>query len=55
MGYHDLNPISFITSEAVRDTNTAEEAAMYEVWLRKCKEKVRAMSKDTAPTDTSDT
>ena len=54
MGYHDLNPISFLTSEAVRDTNTAEDAAMYELWLRMAKEKIRAMSKDTAPKVNSD-
>ena len=40
MGYHDLNPISFLVSEAVRDTNTAEEAALYERWLIDCKKKL---------------
>lgn len=55
MGYHDLNPISFITSDAVRETNTAEDAAMYEMWLMKNKERIRAMSNDTALKATSDT
>jgi hypothetical protein len=53
MGYHDLNPISFLVSEAVRDTNTAEEAALYESWLRMCKEKVKAFSEEK--TNTKDT
>ena len=53
MGYHDLSPWAFLTSEAVRETNTAEDAALYESWLRKCKEKVKAFSEEK--TNTIDT
>ena len=40
MGYHDLEPVAFLISEAVRNTNTAEEAALYDNWIRKCNEKL---------------
>lgn len=52
MGYHDIEPVAFLVSEAVRDTNTAEDAALYESWLRRCKEKVKALSEDKTLTKT---
>lgn len=45
MGYHDLNPISFLISDAVRNTNTAEEAALYDQWIRTCNEKLYGKKK----------
>lgn len=45
MGYHDLEPIAFLISEAVRNTNTAEEAALYDNWIRKCNEKLYGKKK----------
>lgn len=46
MGYHDLAPEAFIFSVAVQETNTAEDAALFENWLKGCKEKVKALSED---------
>lgn len=46
MGYHDLSPWAFLVSEAVRDTNTAEDAAMYEQWLMKCNQKLKKLATD---------
>ena len=45
MGYHDLEPVAFLISEAVRNTNTAEEAALYEQWINKCKQKLYGKEK----------
>lgn len=47
MGYHDLEPEAFIFSVAVQETNTAEDAALFDKWLRECKEKAKKLaSKD---------
>lgn len=45
MGYHDLSPIAFLVSDAVRETNTAEDAALYEQWLLMCKKKLYGKEK----------
>ena len=45
MGYHDISPVAFLISEAVRNTNTAEEAALYDQWIRKCNEKLYGKKK----------
>jgi hypothetical protein len=45
MGYFDLEPVAFLVSEAVRNTNTAEEAALYDQWIRKCNEKLYGKEK----------
>ena len=45
MGYHDLEQVAFLISEAVRNTNTAEEAALYEQWINKCKQKLYGKEK----------
>lgn len=46
MGYHDLSPVAFLVSEAVRETNTAEDAALYEKWLKECREKLKKLATD---------
>ena len=45
MGYHDLSPVAFLVSDAVKETNTAEDAALYEQWLRMCNEKLYGKEK----------
>lgn len=45
MGYHDLEPVAFLVSEAVRNTNTAEEAALYDQWIRMCNMKLYGKEK----------
>lgn len=54
MGYHDLAPEAFIFSVAVQETNTAEDAALFENWLKGCKERVKALSNDKAHKVNSD-
>jgi len=52
MGYHDIEPVAFLISEAVRNTNTAEEAALYDQWIRMCNKKLYGKEKldtDQAP------
>ena len=51
MGYHDLEPVAFLISEAVRNTNTAEEAALYDQWIRKCNEKLYGKEKPATDQD----
>jgi len=51
MGYHDLSPIAFLTSDAVKETNTAEDAALYEQWLMMCHEKLYGKKKPTTDQD----
>ena len=47
MGYHDLEPEAFVLSVAVQQTNSAEEATLFENWLDKSMKKARAMLKNT--------
>lgn len=49
MGYHDLSPVAFLVSDAVRETNTAEDAALYDQWLRKNHERLYG-KKNSPPT-----
>lgn len=53
MGYHDIEPVAFLISEAVRSTNTAEEAALYDQWIRMCNEKLYGKEKRKPDTDQS--
>ena len=43
MGYHDLAPEAFILSVAVQETNTAEDAFLFDKWLRENKEKTNRL------------
>ena len=43
MGYHDLEPEAFIFSVAVQQTNSAEEAALFEKWLNMNAEKTKRL------------
>ena len=51
MGYHDIEPVAFLISEAVQNTNTAEEAALYDQWIRKCNEKLYGKKKPATDQD----
>ena len=44
MGYHDLEPEAFMFSVAVRQTNSAEEAALFEKWLTETTEKAKRLA-----------
>lgn len=43
MGYHDLEPEAFLFSVAVRQTNSAEEAALFDKWLSMNAEKTKRL------------
>lgn len=44
MGYHDLEPEAFLFSVAVQQTNSAEEATLFEQWLEETREKVKRLA-----------
>lgn len=44
MGYHDLKPEAFILSVAVQETNTAEDAALFDKWLKESAEKAKRLA-----------
>lgn len=51
MGYHDLEPEAFLFSVAVRQTNSAEEAALFEKWLKETTEKAKRLASDAGKQD----
>ena len=44
MGYHDLEPEAFIFSVAVQQTNSAEEALLFQEWMDKMSEKTKSLT-----------
>lgn len=44
MGYHDLEPEAFLFSVAVQQTNSAEEAALFDKWLKETTEKAKRLA-----------
>ena len=45
MGYHDLTPEAFLTI-AVQQTNTAEDAFLFQEWLNKTTEITKRLIED---------
>ena len=43
MGYHDLRPEAFLFSVAVQQTNTAEDAFLFDKWLQENAEKTKRL------------
>ena len=51
MGYHDLKPEAFILSVAVQETNTAEDAALFDKWLKESAEKAKRLASGAGKQD----
>ena len=43
MGYNDLRPEAFLFSVAVQQTNTAEDAFLFDQWLQENAEKTKRL------------
>lgn len=54
MGYHDLKPEAFILSVAVQETNTAEDAALFDKWLKESVEKAKRLASGAWKQDESE-
>lgn len=54
MGYHDLKPEAFVLSIAVQETNTAEDAALFDKWLKESAKKAKRLASGAGKQDDSE-